>query len=222
MKVRTFILILTFTFMHSVSAFNQVETDKRYINGYLYAETFPGTIAYPFFLSENWYMSELSMDGRQYEDLALRYDLYRDQVLYNHIHPSGSYIIVLNKELIDAFAIDGHRFKKLPDSGHISAGMKEGYYELLAEGKASFYVKWQKRLSDPGPDSRAEFTLIKEWYILNDGEFKRVSGKSGILKVLEDHKKEVKSFIRKNRIVLISGKEPEVKRIIDYYNSLEP
>lgn len=222
MKVRTIILILTFTFMHSVSALSQGETDKRYINGYLYAETFPGTMGHPFFLSEAWYMSELSMDGRPYEGLTLRYDLYRDQVLYNHIHPSGSYIIVLNKELIDAFVMDGHLFKKLQDPGHLSEGMEEGYYELLAEGKASFYVKWQKRLSDPGPDSRAEFTLIKEWYILNNGEFRRVNGKSGLIKVLEDHKKEIKSFISDNRIVINAGKEPEIKRIIDYYNRLEP
>lgn len=222
MMVRTIILIFTFTFMHSVSALNQVGTDKRYINGFLYAETFPGTMGHPFFQSEAWYQCDLSMDGRQYEDLTLRYDLYRDQVLYNHIHPEGSFIIVLNRELIENFVIDGHRFRKLPAPGHITSGMKEGYYEVLAEGKASFYVKWQKRLSDPGPDLRGEFNQIAEWYIRNNGEFKRVSGKSGLIKVLEDHKKEIKDFINKNRIVVKPGTEIEIRRIIDYYNRLEP
>lgn len=244
MKVLTIILSTSFIFIFSFSAFAQEEekydsyensylklqalykesacTDKRFINGFLYAETFPGTLGHPFFMSETWYSSELSMEGRQYEGLALRYDLYRDQLLYNHIHPSGSYIVVLNKELTETFVIEGHRFKKLPCPASISTGIKDGYYELLSEGEASFYVKWQKRLSDPTPDSRGEFTLLKEWYVLNKGEFRKVSSKSGLLKALEDHKKEIKSFIHENRIVLKTGNELEIKRIINYYNRLEP
>ena len=49
------------------------------------------------FSFQNLVQSSLSMDGREYEGLNLRYDLYRDQVLFNHIHRSGSYIVVLNK-----------------------------------------------------------------------------------------------------------------------------
>lgn len=221
MKVRNIIIITVFLFSQTVSAFSQISEDKRYINGFLYTESFTGTVGHPFFLSESWYSSSLSMDGREYEEINLRYDLYRDQVLFNHIHRSGSYIVVLNKTLIEGFVIEGHPFRKLPLEGHLSAIMKEGYYELLSEGKASFYVKWQKRLSDPSPDSQGEFSLFNEWYILNNGEVRKVSGKSGLLKALEDHKKEIKSFIRENRMVIKSGKELEVKRIIDYYNRLE-
>jgi len=220
--------------MYSISAFTQAEekhdsyeksylrlqkyyeesvnTDKHYINGFLYAETFPGSRGHPFFQSEIWYDAELFMDGRHYMSLALRYDLYRDQLLYNHIHTTGSYILVLNNKLIEEFIIDGHHFSK----------MKEGYYELLFEGKASFYVKWQKLLSDPTAKSVGEFSLIKEWYILNNSVFRKVSSKSGLLKALEDHRKEIKIYIRENRMVIKTGNESEVKHILEYYNHLGP
>ena len=234
MEARIIILSTAFIFMYSISAFTQAEekhdsyeksylklqnlykesvsTDNRYINGFLYTETFPGSRGHPFFQSEIWYDGELYMDGRQYMGLAVRYDLYRDQLLYNHIHPTGSYILVLNNKLIEEFIIDGHHFRK----------MKEEYYELLSEGKASFYVKWQKRLSDPTAKSIGEFSLYNEWYILNNGVFRKVSNKSGLLKTLEDHKKEIKSYIRENRIVIKTGNELEVKHLLDYYNRLDP
>ena len=244
MNARTFILITCFIYMLSPRVFSQaeekpdiydqsylrlqelykesIEADRRYINGFQYTETFPGTIGHPFFLSEGWFLGELSMDGIHYEGITIRYDLFRDQVLYNHIHPSGSYNVVLNKELTEAFKIDGHLFKKLPARDKISPGIKAGYYELLSEGKASFYVKWQKRLSDPGPESRGEFSLFNEWYILNQGAFRKISGKSVLLKVLGDHEKEIRTFIRENRIVVKPGNEPGVRLVIDYYNHLLP
>ena len=83
-------------------------------------------------------------------------------------------------------------------------------------------MKWIKRLEDPTPESMGEFSLFKEWYILNNGEFRKVSGKSGFFKSLEDHEKEIRSYIRENRIVIKTGNELDLKRIVDYYNHLEP
>ena len=131
MMVRTIILTTLFIFIYSISAFTQAEENhdshensyqklqnfykesisknNRYVNGYLYSETFPGSRGNPFFQSETWYQGDLFMDERFYEDLAIRYDLYRDQLLFNHIHPTGSYIVVLNIKRIESFSIDGHR-----------------------------------------------------------------------------------------------------------------
>ena len=82
MKTRTIILITTFLFTLAGLTYSQVSEDKRYINGFLYTESFTGTVGHPFFLSESWFSSSLSMDGREYEGINLRYDLYRDQVAF--------------------------------------------------------------------------------------------------------------------------------------------
>ena len=193
--------------------------DKSYINGSLYTEGFPGSRGNPFFHTETWQTGAVYMKGQSYDSLLFRYDLYRDQLLYNHIHTTGSYILVLNKTRIDSFTIDGHHFHKLSVSGEASP---EGFYELLAEGRATFYVKWFKRLSEPSPESSGDFSLFSEWYILKNGRFSKVSGRSGLLKALGDKDKEIKSYIRKNKMVVRPGNEMAIKSIVDYYNHLEP
>lgn len=193
--------------------------DLQYINGSMYTEAFPGCKGHPFFNSEGWYEGELVMQGKKYEGLTLRYDLYRDQLLYNHIQSSGSYIVVLNKYRIDSFTMDGHHFCKLQSPG---SGSEEGFYELLSEGKASYYVKWTKRLSESTPEYNGEFSLFTESYIQKKEEFSRINRRSGILKALEDHEKEIREYIRANRIVVRPGNEMKIKSIVDFYNKLTP
>jgi hypothetical protein len=244
MMVRKVIMIMVFIVVHSVSAFTQAgdnhdscansfpelqnfhgattSDNNRFINGYLYSESFPASRGHPFFQSETWYHGELLMEGRNYNGIALRYDLYRDQLLYNHIHSTGSYIVVLNIKRIEGFTMDGHRFYKLPETVNAIQGIKEGYYELLSEGRANFYVKWMKRLSDPSPESTGEFSLINEWYIQNHGAFRKVTRRAGLIHSLQDHEKEIRSYIRENRVVIKPGNETEIKRIVDFYNRLIP
>jgi len=194
-------------------------TDKTYINGSLYTEASPGSKGNPFFLSETWLTGSVNMKGRRYDSLMFRYDLYRDLLLYNHIHTTGSYILELNKTRIDSFTIDGHHFRKLALSGEVSG---ESFFEVLAEGRATLYIKWFKRLSEPTPESTGEFSLFSEWYILKDGQFSKVSRRSGLLKILSDHENEIKSYIRKTRIVVRPGNEAGIKNIVDQYNRLDP
>jgi hypothetical protein len=196
-------------------------TDTRFINGSLYQDAFPGSIGHPFFLSENWYYGELVMMGRAYHDLPLKYDLHRDLLLYNHILKSGSYVLVLNTTRIDTFVIDGHTFCKLDRTPGDQHETDEGFYELILAGKASFYQKWYKRYDEPSQHARGEFSEFKEWYILNDNQCFQVSRRPGLLQALGDREKEIRSYIRENRIVVGSADEQAVKRVIDYYNSLQ-
>jgi len=196
--------------------------DLRFINGHQYTESFPGTGGSPFFQSDLWYKGTLYMEGRNYADLALRYDIFRDQLIYNHILSTGNYMVVLNKTRVDSFNIDGHLFYRLDSPGQSHGEIKEGYYEVLSKGRAIFYVKWMKRLSEPTPGSAGDFSLFNEWYILNHGRFEKVNRKSGVLRSLKDHEKEIRSFIRENRIVVRPGNEGDVKRIVDHYNRLKP
>jgi len=196
-------------------------TDTRFINGTLYQDAFPGSNGHPFFLSGNWYYGDLVMMGRAYHALPMKYDLHSDQLLYNHIHRSGSYVLVLNRTRIDTFVIDGHTFCKLGRTPGDRRGTDEGFYELIAAGKASFYQKWNKRYDEPSQHAQGEFSELKEWYIINDNQCFQVSRKPGLLHALGDREKEIRSYIRENRIVLGSGDELAVKRVIDHYNSLQ-
>jgi hypothetical protein len=198
-----------------------LETDTRYINGTVYQDAYLRTNGHQFFNSENWTMGTLVMMGRTYHGIPLKYDLYKDQLLYNHLHKSGSYVLVLNKTRIEGFTIEGHTFTKLAEPNGASTEIDGGIYEVVAEGKAVFYQKWSKRLSEASQHSRREFSSFNEWYILNDGQYHKVTRKPGLLNALGDHEKEIKSYIRESRIVIGVGDEMAIKKVIDHYNSLQ-
>ncbi len=195
--------------------------DRRYINGSEYQDVYPGSTGHQFFLTENWYFGQLVMENRAYKNLPLKYDQCNDQLLCNHIHSSGSYVVVLNRTRIDSFIIEGHVFCKLaiPDGTPSAAG--EGFYELLSKGKASFYQKWEKRYSEPSQHSGGSFFQFREWYILNENKYYRVKRKKGLLKALGDREKEIRSFIRENRVIFVADDKAAVKKVVDYYNSLQ-
>ena len=196
-------------------------TDNRYINGSVYRDAYLRTRGHQFFLSESWAKGTLVMMGRNYKGIPLKYDLYKDQLLYNHVHESGSYTLILNTTRIDGFTIEGHRFIKLAELNGAPTETEGGFYEVMTEGKASFYQKRNKRFSEASQHSRGEFSDFTEWYILNNGQYHKVSRKPGLLKALGDREKEVRSYIREQRIVIGNGDEIAVKRVIDHYNSLQ-
>ena len=196
--------------------------DLRFINGYEYTDRFPGTRGTPFFPSDIWYIGDLYMNGKSYTGLALRYDIFRDQLIYNHILTTGNYMVVLNKTRVDSFIIDGRQFCKLEIPRGSMGEKKEAYYEVLSTGRASLFVKWSARLSEPSPGSNGEFSRFSEWYILNQGRFIRVYRRAGILNALEDKEKEIRNFIRENKIIVKPGNEDDIRRIVDHYNRLSP
>lgn len=200
---------------------NASGTDTRFINGAVYQDAYPGATGHPYFLSPHWIAGSLTMMGRNYVSINLKYDLYKDQLLYNHFHVTGPYTLVLNSDRIDGFIIDGHTFLKITGSAQPGNLPATGYCEVLSEGKASLYLRWIKRYSGAVKGSGGTFSQFLEMYVLNDGRSYRVRNRPTLLKALADREPQVKAYLRENRIAPGSGDPQGVKRIIDHYNSLK-
>ncbi|MFO7933702.1 MAG: hypothetical protein R6U78_06440 [Bacteroidales bacterium] len=193
---------------------------RRFINGSEYRDSYIRASGHPFFLTTNWVKGMLIMHGRSYDQLSVKYDIYRDQLLYNHILESGAHPLVLNKTRIDSFTIRGHRFCHLRRIPGTDDRTDAGYYEILSQGKARLYIKWRKRYNEPTVHSRGEFIQTIDRYILNEGSFFRINRRWGLLRALGDRKKEIRTYIRRNRLLVGPGHEEELKEIVEYYNAL--
>lgn len=58
--------------------------DRNFINGSVYQEHMR-VRGHPFFQEGNWMTGRLVMNGISYDQLPLKYDIYTDHLLYNHI-----------------------------------------------------------------------------------------------------------------------------------------
>jgi len=83
-----------------------------------------------FFLSDQALAGKVTYNNILYKNVNLQYDLVRDEVLTKNFNDKK---IILVKEKVGEFSIDGHLFKRLTDS---NPSLKiDGYYEILMEDK---------------------------------------------------------------------------------------
>jgi len=198
-----------------------VQSDGRFVNGSLYQDFYNRSAGHQFFLTKNWSNGSVTINGKWQKQVPLRYDIYSDLLIYNHIQESGVYAVKLNKFRIDSFFIEGHSFCNLHANSGLSQDMNPGFYELISNGPATFYQKWIKRYNEPSQNSAGEFVLYNELYILNKEKFYKITRKPGLIKALNDREKEIKAFIKKQKIYIGTGDVVAIKKVVDYYNSLE-
>ena len=146
------------------------------------------------------------MKAKTFNNLPLKYDIYNDELLTITDH---EIILQLNKEMIDFFTMNYQdqifNFKRL-DADSINS--LSGFVNVLYDGGTSLYVKYRKEILLLAVENKYDmFNQINRIFVKKNGKIFKVDSKSELLKLLEDQKHLVRSFIRSNKI-RISRKNP--------------
>ena len=200
---------------------------QSFINGTLYQDVYPGTNGHPFFGNGQWSEGSILTGGKTYRGVSLRYDLYKDLLIYNLIHESGIYAVNLNKERIDRFTLQGHHFVHLTNTDADPERKKPqpaapGFYEEICTGKAALYLKWIKQYEPPSSQGDGRFIAFEQICIRKDGMLYRVTGKRTLLLVLSDQDVLIKRYIRVHGLTLRGNSAGVYQQVVEYYNSLQP
>ncbi|HBZ21221.1 MAG TPA: hypothetical protein DEO60_08840 [Bacteroidales bacterium] len=170
------------------------------------------------FLNE-FLTGSVTIDGKSFKNLPLKYDIYNDELLTITDH---SIILQLNKEMIDGFSMKYQNrifdFKKLEAD---SLNSLSGYVNVLYDGGTSLYVKYRKEVLLLAVENKYDmFNQVNRIFIEKNGQIFRVDNKQELLKLMEDHKRLVASFIRNGKL-RISRKNPDsFKPVIEYYDKI--
>jgi|WetSurSiteA1Bulk_404760.scaffolds.fasta_scaffold18725_2 hypothetical protein len=172
-----------------------------------------------FLFSKEFLPGSVTISRETFRNVKLKYDLLNDELL-TPVDPGG--ILRLNKQLVDSFSLffenKTFRFIKLqPDSLTDS----KSYYNVLYKNKTGLYVKYSKKIDKLGDEGRYDkFYLITQLFLQKDNKLYSVTGKSDLLRILEEDKALVKNFIKKNNLD-VSDKVPEsFIPVLRYYDSL--
>ena len=172
-----------------------------------------------FLFSNEFLTGTLSINGITFKNLSIRYDIYNDEIMTPTNHGA---ILQLNKEMVDSFTIifenKTYRFTKLREDS--VKGFK-GYVNVLYKGKTALYVKYKKEIELLAVERKFDmFYQTHRIFFVKDSIVHPVTGKSDLLKVLNEDKVQIRDFIKKNRLK-ISKKRPEsFIPVIGYYNSI--
>ena len=150
------------------------------------------------------------------------YDLYKDQVILQNFNEEGRLSpIILNDQHINALYLQDHTFIYL--EGETLIHMTPGLYDELYSGvTVNLFAKRKK-----------EIIKIAKWNDLweelkendldslkKDGMYFRINNLNSLLKILKEHKKELKAYIRNSNLYFMEDFEEVLLKVVSYFENL--
>ncbi|MEN8201089.1 MAG: hypothetical protein ABFS28_00740 [Bacteroidota bacterium] len=223
-------IVICFTFF-SLPTYGQTSSDDRVayanlirkeyglnhelINGEQYYNRYSRTKGHPYFLDERYRTGSLTLEGRVYEELGLRFDIHSQHVELQYRNFSGGdNQIITVADNVDAFTIGKYQFRKL----ELEHG-PEKFYQVLSTDCFTCYILWKKDLLP----LNGSFTYIEQfstakrslWLDLN-GELHAFHSRkdfSGLFP--EEYHKEIKRFLSKNQFKFRTASVDEIIRNVE-------
>ena len=160
------------------------------------------------------YRGRISYHGVVYENVLMRFDQLKQCVVV--VPPREGVFCVPEQEFVDWFEMDGHRFVHDPEDGG-------RYASLLSDGSTNGICLYHCEWKDYGGDKVFEGkkylkTLYTEEHytlVTPDGEMHHVKRASDVAKLFPEQKKQIKQFVKKNRLSFSRGeRERSLKKVV--------
>ena len=185
--------------------------DQELVNGLQYYNRHPRSLGHPYLL-EGWvHQGSVSLRGKLYEGLWLKYNIHAQHVEVEYQTVNGAYNqVILVSDRVDHFSIGNDYFERLElEEGQVK------FYQVIGEGRIIWYIQWYKNLVPVSGDSRflEEFTVPKRNYLLElDGTIYPFSSKKNFIQLFpKSIQKDMKKLIKSNNIQIRSATSQQLE-----------
>lgn len=199
-------------------------TDKRarLYNGTEHIGYFYAIKGNAYYLTESWIKGTVVYDGLFFGDVPMIYDIYKDEVVVLHFN---GYRMNLLSEKVKEFDFSGHHFVRYMYDSLVPSGTTvpvTGFYDMLYNGKITVMAKRIKWLDEKLTDVvEQEFLPKNNFYIYRDSLYHSCNSYRGLLNALKDHSKDVRRYLRKNKIKYKEDPERAIIEAAKYYDTLK-
>lgn len=151
-----------------------------------------------FYKSPEYLTGNLVYDGQPYYDIQLKYDLFEDELIIELQTSSGSSILKLLKDEVDAFEIDDRNFRHLRNTRVYKSNDRiDGFYEVLTEGTSMTLLKKHRKTRKKVLENRtvlSEFLNDDAYYVYYQDLFYPIKNKNDLIKIFPGIKKQINDF----------------------------
>lgn len=184
-------------------------------NGKVWIGLYYGVYGTEFFIDNEWKKGDITMNGRVFTGLEIKYDTYNDNLLVNYL---GKRVIVLNSEMIEGFSVyttgGVTRFTNMSGIHGMS-----GYYELLYDGGIKLYKKYRKRRAQFAVEARYdEFQPVNTLWIVKDNELHLITNRRNLFSLLGGNDKNFKKELKKSSKRIDVDSPASVKSLLEVYD----
>lgn len=205
---------------HLIALYQQSSGDQTGLyNGSQYgAYAFLFAEGHPFFKENKPGTGSVVYDNVLYENVLLQFDEVQEVLVMD----SASRRIQLLNERISQFRLfNNHFIRIIKDTGN-AVLVRTGFYDLLYEGNTSLLKKEEKIIRDDvATGELLRFIDIHEFYYLKrNNTYYSIQNKKSVLSFFKDHKKDIRQYIRKNKLSYRKDKDNMLAKVTAYYDQL--
>lgn len=193
--------------------------ERLLLNGRIWRNEYSKVTGDQFFLTSTYLKGSVTFNGRRFDNLDLKYDIHNDELILRiESHP----VIFMNKEMVDSFSLNfGYRNYNIINAGTDTASILKGYVNVLYDGPSSLYVKYTKKIQPLAVDGKYDlFFQEHHVYLRRGSEIVPVEGKRKLMNLLEGKKKEVREWLKSNRIKVRQKDPGTYIPVLEFYDRI--
>lgn len=207
---------------HTLSVYyDQLGDQSRLFNGSLYTP-FEYTFreGSPYFLSNKATQGSFVVyDSMLFINVPLIYEDYRQKL----VSVDQGFRLQLINERVNSFTMAGHHFVRVyPGSGY--KGLPDSaYYELLYPGRTGVLKRTKKTTREVLSSSEGTIRFVDQsdrYFIYVGKSWIYVRSRRDLLKILDDHRKEIQRFIKKNKLKYRKDSDNTLIQVAGYYDQI--
>jgi hypothetical protein len=205
---------------NTISIYNQQLGDQSPVyNGSHYVKPpFTFKTGSPYFLSDTFARnSSVVYDDIQFDSLALLYEDLRELL----VSKSTGYLLQLVNQRILSFKISGHKFIRLVSDSLNPGITNTGFYELLYQGRSTVLKKTIKNIVEEANVTEGVLEHIEvsyQYYIKKNHSYMQVKTKRELFEAFSDHEKDIRHYIKKNKLRFKRDRERTIVQAAVYYD----
>lgn len=195
--------------------------DDRLINGGYYFPEQALALGHPYYLTDDWVKTTLYVKGVTFDDVEIKYNIEDDILILKRQYDHGLIVqIILNNSLVDSLRINEHLFI---NSTPMLGPQSPGYLEFIQKGQFVSYLKHEIFYKDELTPQMPHGKYLDPksiLYIYNNKDFVRINDKKMLLDYFSPHKKEIRKFMRKNKIWFKRATKDQFIKLLNYCDGL--
>lgn len=198
----------------------QFGLDQELYNGLLYYKQQVNYKGDPFFPMDSFYGGSVSIGGKEYDQLSLKYSAYSQSLVLEYTDYEGRYNqLELIGTRIDSFRLGAYSFKKLSLLSH-----EPMYYQEMKAGALTCYIHWRKDIHATSNDLTYSYEYTRSqgrFYIKYQGEIRSFTNRNSYLSVFpESSEQAIKKYFRQQRLSVKKASPEDILDLLIFTSQL--
>lgn len=198
---------------------NRLESEKTIFNGKEYhPDNKLDDNGHTLFIKDQFVQGSITYDGNKYEDVYIKYDLVKNQLVLLNYDGIGGIILMSNH--VDSFFLNDHTFINLKPKKTTGKQIEPGYYDLLYNGSIKLFAKRKKKIAEVINQYKV-LRMVEEqetYFLFKNDEYFPLKGKRSLLKSLNSTNLNTQKYINLKGLNFRKNKENAMIELLKFYD----